>query len=73
MSFAPSLRLALLDIPSCFVISSFGQEINLKTAKSEFCGPDKIISPETMKQLDEEIESAKSCCDRLRKKSAKKQ
>ncbi|OAQ87853.1 dynamin, GTPase domain-containingprotein [Purpureocillium lilacinum] len=55
------------------VVCTKSEEINLKTAKSEFCGPGKIISPETMKHLDEEIESAKSCGDRLRKKSAKKQ
>ncbi|OAQ89902.1 hypothetical protein VFPFJ_06316 [Purpureocillium lilacinum] len=48
-------------------------EVSFTRHPPVFCGPGKIISPETMKHLDEEIESAKSCGDRLRKKSAKKQ
>lgn len=51
----------------------FNQEINLVTARREFCGPNKAISIATMEGLDSEIDTAKSSGDRKRKKDAKKQ
>jgi hypothetical protein len=35
------------------------QDINQKTARREFCGPHKKISPLVMEQLDKDIEDAK--------------
>ncbi|KFH46600.1 hypothetical protein ACRE_024930 [Hapsidospora chrysogenum ATCC 11550] len=47
-------------------------EINIKSAKSEFCGEDKRISSQTVVQLEQEIEAAKQSHDRSRKKEAKR-
>jgi hypothetical protein len=54
------------------IINTVNQEINLRTARLEFCGPNNSISPETMTRLDNEIDSAKATGDRTRKKAAKK-
>ncbi|KAL9562087.1 hypothetical protein ACKAV7_014010 [Fusarium commune] len=48
-------------------------DINLGTAKREFCGPNKPISSDIMTRLDTEIDIAKSSGDRPKKKAAKKQ
>ncbi|UNI13469.1 hypothetical protein JDV02_000212 [Purpureocillium takamizusanense] len=55
------------------VVCTKAEEININTARTEFCGPGKIISTETMKQLDDEIDKAKASGDRKRKKRAKLQ
>ncbi|KAM0549484.1 hypothetical protein ACHAPJ_009300 [Fusarium lateritium] len=55
------------------VINTVNQEINLRTARIEFCGPDKAVSLNTMTRLDNEINIAKAAGDRLKKKTAKKQ
>lgn len=55
------------------VVCTKSEEINLRNARLEFCGPNKSISLETMAQLDEEIDAAKASGDRIRKKTAKKQ
>ncbi|CAG2005293.1 unnamed protein product [Fusarium graminearum] len=54
------------------VVCTKSEEINLRTARLEFCGPNHSISTETMTYLDEEINSAKCTGDRSRKKAAKK-
>ncbi|RGP63207.1 hypothetical protein FSPOR_8789 [Fusarium sporotrichioides] len=54
------------------VVCTKSEEINLRTARLEFCGPNHSISTETMTWLDDEINSAKSTGDRTRKKAAKK-
>ncbi|GKU13581.1 unnamed protein product, partial [Fusarium langsethiae] len=54
------------------VVCTKSEEINLRTARLEFCGPNHSISTETMTRLDDEINSAKSTGDRTRKKAAKK-
>ncbi|KAI1057394.1 hypothetical protein LB507_011543 [Fusarium sp. FIESC RH6] len=55
------------------VVCTKSEEINLRNARTEFCGSNKSISAETMTRLDNEIEAAKSSGDRDRKKAAKKQ
>ncbi|KAH7190559.1 hypothetical protein BKA60DRAFT_626321 [Fusarium oxysporum] len=55
------------------VVCTKSEEINLVTARREFCGPNKAISIATMESLDSEIDTAKSSGDRKRKKDAKKQ
>ncbi|KAJ4256900.1 hypothetical protein NW762_008996 [Fusarium torreyae] len=55
------------------VVCTKSEEINLRTARAEFCGPDKAISLDTMTKLDNEINIAKTSGDRPKKKSAKKQ
>lgn len=48
------------------------QDINQKTARREFCGPDKKISPSMMEQLDKEIEDARRNNDKSLKKQLKR-
>ncbi|KAF4335290.1 hypothetical protein FBEOM_10865 [Fusarium beomiforme] len=55
------------------VVCTKSEEINLVTARREFCGLNKTISIDTMARLDSEIDTAKSSGDRKRKKDAKKQ
>ncbi|CAG7563209.1 unnamed protein product, partial [Fusarium equiseti] len=55
------------------VVCTKSEEINLRNARLEFCGPNKSISLETMTKLDNEIDAAKASGDRARKKTAKKQ
>lgn len=54
------------------ITNAVNQEINLRTARLEFCGPNHSISTETMTRLDDEIDNAKTTGDRIRKKAAKK-
>ncbi|CAJ0551485.1 Ff.00g114150.m01.CDS01 [Fusarium sp. VM40] len=54
------------------VVCTKSEEINLRTARLEFCGPNHSISNETMTRLDDEINSAKNAGDRTKKKAAKK-
>ncbi|XEV04523.1 hypothetical protein FSHL1_009810 [Fusarium sambucinum] len=55
------------------VVCTKSDEIDLRTARLEFCGPNNSVSTEIMTQLDNEISSAKQSNDRARKKVAKKQ
>ncbi|KAH7193897.1 uncharacterized protein B0J16DRAFT_395906 [Fusarium flagelliforme] len=55
------------------VVCTKSEEINLRNARLEFCGPNKSIPLETMTKLDNEIDAAKASGDRTRKKTAKKQ
>ena len=48
------------------------QDINQKTARREFCGPDKKISPLVMEQLDKDIEDAKKNNNKTLKKKLKR-
>ncbi|KAH8688415.1 hypothetical protein BGZ61DRAFT_353751 [Ilyonectria robusta] len=54
------------------VVCTKSEEINQRTARTEFCGPNKRILPETMEKLDKEIETAKAAGDRVAKKTAKR-
>ncbi|CEI60224.1 unnamed protein product [Fusarium venenatum] len=55
------------------VVCTKSDEIDLHTARLEFCGPNNSIPTEIMTQLDSEITNAKQSNDRARKKVAKKQ
>ncbi|KAG8670948.1 hypothetical protein FPOAC1_004183 [Fusarium poae] len=55
------------------VVCTKSDEIDLRTARLEFCGPNKSIPTEIMTQLDSDISNAKQSNDRARKKVAKKQ
>lgn len=48
------------------------KELNQRTARIEFCGPNRRIPPEIMVELDKEIETAKAAGDRVTKKAAKR-
>ena len=48
------------------------QDINQKTARREFCGPCKKISPLIMEQLDKDIEDAKKSKNKVLKKQLKR-
>lgn len=54
------------------VVCTKSEEINQRTARTEFCGPNRRILPETMAKLDKEIETAKAVGDRVAKKAAKR-
>ena len=47
------------------------KDINLKAARTEFCGPEKRISQETMDQYDRDIAAAERSKDKARKKELK--
>ncbi|KAF4493723.1 hypothetical protein FAGAP_10157 [Fusarium agapanthi] len=55
------------------VVCTKSEDINLGTARREFCGPDKAISTDTMARLDTELDAAKTSGDRTKKKAIKKQ
>ncbi|KAH7316951.1 hypothetical protein B0I35DRAFT_434291 [Stachybotrys elegans] len=55
------------------VVCTRSEDINPRTARPEFCGPNKRIPEELMVQLDKEIADAKATGDNKRKKMAKKQ
>ncbi|KAF5688802.1 hypothetical protein FCIRC_1708 [Fusarium circinatum] len=55
------------------VVCTKSEDINLGTARREFCGPEKAISTDTMARLDTELEVAKTSGDRAKKKAIKKQ
>ncbi|KAF5589898.1 uncharacterized protein FSUBG_11004 [Fusarium subglutinans] len=55
------------------VVYTKSEDINLGTARREFCGPDKAISTDTMARLDTELDAAKISGDRTKKKAIKKQ
>jgi hypothetical protein len=48
------------------------QDINQKTARREFCGPNKKILPTVMEQLDKDIEDAKKNNNKTLKKQLKR-
>jgi hypothetical protein len=48
------------------------QDINQRTARREFCGPDKRIAESRMEQLDKDIEDAKEAGNRVLKKELKR-
>lgn len=49
------------------------QDINEKTARREFCGPNKAIPCQVMEQLDKSIEEAKTNNNKALKKQLKRQ
>jgi hypothetical protein len=49
------------------------QDINLKAARTEFCGPSKRITQQQMDELDQALENAISNGDSVRKKQIKRQ
>lgn len=53
------------------VICTKSEDINLRTARTEFCGPGKVIDAAAMSKLDDEIEAARTAGDRDRKKDLK--
>jgi hypothetical protein len=48
------------------------QDINQKTARREFCGPDKRIPQLVMEELDQSIEDARESGNRVLKKELKR-
>ncbi|KAH6700598.1 hypothetical protein BKA61DRAFT_705543 [Leptodontidium sp. MPI-SDFR-AT-0119] len=54
------------------IVCTKSEDINQKTARREFCGPDKKISPSMMEQLDKEIEDARRNNDKSLKKQLKR-
>jgi hypothetical protein len=48
------------------------QDINQKTARREFCGPNKKILPTVMELLDKDIEDAKKNNNKTLKKQLKR-
>uniref|UniRef100_A0A8H7K460 G domain-containing protein n=2 Tax=Clonostachys TaxID=110564 RepID=A0A8H7K460_BIOOC len=53
------------------VVCTMSEDINLNTARTEFCGPGKRLSNDEVSQLEGEVASAKIAGDRPRKKEAK--
>ncbi|KAH8202846.1 hypothetical protein TruAng_003009 [Truncatella angustata] len=53
------------------VVCTKSEDINLKAAKAEFCGPSKPITKDTIEQLDKELEDAKNAGHGARKKEVK--
>jgi len=53
------------------VICTRSDDINVRTARAEFCHPGGAIAPEVMAELDAEIEAARGADDRDRKKELK--
>lgn len=51
---------------------TFRQDINIKTAMRDFCGPGKRIPSEVITHLEADIEAAKSSGDRHHKKELKR-
>ncbi|KAI1870179.1 hypothetical protein JX265_006349 [Neoarthrinium moseri] len=54
------------------VVCTKSEEINLKAARTEFCGPNKVISNAIMDSLDKNLEEAKETSDYHRKKDIKR-
>ncbi|KAH6678502.1 hypothetical protein B0J14DRAFT_582898 [Halenospora varia] len=54
------------------VVCTKSEDINQKTARREFCGPHKKISPLVMEQLDKSIKDAKENNNKVLKKQLKR-
>jgi len=62
----------LCSLPNVSPTTEFYQDINQKTARREFCGPNKRIPESVMNQIDRDIEKAKADGDKAHKKELKR-